>query len=195
MDESNQMNSQSIFGTVFANAGWIVTLGIVVWFFGFVKNNTYDAGFQQGIEEQSAIDKSIYENTFGLANAPVMGTNINLRVIRLQTGAILTETLVLGTQNPFNEKPVAKTVVYTAETPVFKRVILTPDKYEQRIKAAQERGDNPSLVAPFDDIAAQINDIQPGDRIEVELSDGSLADRPSFMAQSIAIIQTPVPQP
>ncbi len=195
MDDVTQSSSPSVFGTLFANAGWIVALGIVVWFFVFVKASAYETGFQQGVAEQDALDKSTYESVSGLANGPIMGTNVNLRVIRVQTGAILAETLALGAQNPFDVKPEAKTVVYSAATTVVRRVIITPDVYEQRILAAQERGENPSMIAPFDDVPATIADIQPGDRIEVELADATLAERPSFMAQSIAIVQTPVPQP
>ena len=194
MDDVAQSSSSTFFTTLLANAGWIVALGVVVWFFVFVKASAYEMGFQQGVAEQDAIDKSVYENASGLANVPMMGTSLNLRVIRVQTGAILAETLILGQQNPFSTKPESKTVVYSSTTPVVRRVILAPEIYEQRIKAAQDRGENPSMIAPFDDIAATIADIQPGDRIEVDIADGTLAERPSFMAQSIAIVQTPVPQ-
>lgn len=195
MEDVSPSSSPSIFATIFANAGWIVALGIVVWFFVFVKASSYEMGFQQGVAEQDSIDKSIYENASGLVAAPIMGTSVNLRVIRVQTGSLLTETLSLGQENPFNTKPEPKTVVYSADTEIVRRVIITPDAYEQRILAAQERGENPSMIAPFDDVPATIADIQPGDRIEVELADATLAERPSFMAQSIAIVQTPVPQP
>ena len=167
MEDVAQSSSSSMFATVFANAGWIVALGIVVWFFVFVKASSYEMGFQQGVAEQDAIDKSVYENATGLGATPILGTNVNLRVIRVQTGSLLTETLILGQENPFNVKPEPKTVVYSADTAVVRRVIITPDVYEQRILAAQERGENPSMIAPFDDIPAAIADIQPGDRIEV----------------------------
>lgn len=195
MDDVAQSSSPSLLSTLFANAGWVVALGVVVWFFVFVKASAYEVGFQQGVAEQDAMDKSTYESVSGLAQTPIMGTNVNLRVIRVQTGAILAETIALGAQNPFDVKPEAKTVVYSADTPVVRRVIITPEVYEQRIQAAQARGENPSMIAPFDDIPATIAAIQPGDRIEVEITATTLADRPSFMAHSIAIIQTPVPQP
>lgn len=193
MDTSPEIKAHHLPSLLLSSAGWIVTVGVAVWFFVFAKPNAYESGYQAGAQEQNEIDRAIYEEQFG---SPLDATPdesiVNVRVISAKASAFSVEQISFGTANPFETAPAAQTLVYDANTAVVRRVVLAPQEFDNRRRQAQERGENPVLVPPFDDIPASAADIKPGDRLEVLLRQPGSAEGSSFVAASIAIVIEPV---
>lgn len=142
--------------------------------------------------EQNQQDRAIYEATFGTPTTPFpLSDVVNVRVLRLQPGSIATEQLIFGT-NPFSEQPKQQLVIYDDATRIVRRVVVPPEEFERRINAAREAGENPMLIPPFDDMPATVENINPGDRLEVIARDPQALNSDSFMADFIAIVVEPV---
>lgn len=169
--------------------GWAVAAFALLWFFLFAKSNYYRGSFAQGVSDQNAADKLTYEQSFGLeASSQVLNDTRNLRVIRLQPGSIIGQEIVLGGDNPFAEGAKQQTVTYDEQTKVVRRVVLQPAEMERRLREAQDVGENPMLIPPFDDLPATIDAIKPGDRLEVIARDPRFIEQDSFVASLIAIV-------
>lgn len=187
-------DSSSKFEWVLPNLGWFAAALVVAWFFIFARPASFAEGFTQGLADQNTMDKQTYELATGLTENPTIGTSTSLRVVRVQTGSIIADTLLFSETNPFGTASERKTVVFTAQTPIVKRLIISPDEFASRIKAVQDKGGNTLMIMPYDDVPATIADINPGDRIEVDVIDANTLQSPSFLAQMIAIVQAAEPQ-
>ncbi len=195
MDTSQPVERKHLVSVVLPNLGWFAAALIAVWFFVSVKPGAHALGYTQGTADQNAMDKVTYETATGGDSSPSIGSTINLRVVRVQTGSISGDTLVFNNENPFGKTAERKTVVYDKNTVIVKRIVLAPAEYERRIKAAEAKGENSLMVAPFDDLPATIADINPSDRMEVDVANVDLLQSPSFLAQLIAIVLPATAQP
>lgn len=178
-----------IFISVF---GWMIAAVVVVWFFVFSKPVYERAAAEQGIADQNAADKSAYESATGVpATNQILSDIVAMIVTSKQPGSIKGDEVSLTINNPFAEKARTFLVLYDDMTRIVRRIPLSTQEYQRRIKAATQKGENPLLIPPFDDTPTDINDIQPGDRLEVVLRDPNALNAQSFMANEIAITLLP----
>lgn len=188
MDNDSSVPSTSP-SLILASVGWIATGIVAIWFFMFAAPAYRQQGYDQGVADQNAQDKALYETAFGSpTGAQPLVDILNVRVIRVQPGSIVVNPIVFNGTNPFVEETKQQTIVYDSSTRIVRRVPISSDEYERRIEAAVAAGGNPMLLPPFDDLDAKIEDIQPAHRLEVMSRDRTDLTLPSFMADFIAIV-------
>ncbi|MBI4121738.1 MAG: hypothetical protein HY461_00245 [Parcubacteria group bacterium] len=188
MEQGSQQSSLTV-SLLLAVSGWLVAAIVVVWFFAAGKPAYYLAGFAQGSQDQNAADKARYEQALGLESPdPSWRDTINIRVVRIEPGAIIGQEIIMNTNNPFTESPRQQTIRYDNQTRIVRRVVVPPAEFEQRLRAAQANGENPMTLAPFDDMPADISVVKPGDRLEVMADDQTTLNNDSFYASLLAVI-------
>ncbi len=197
MDTSPEIQTKHLPSLLLSVLGWLVVAGVAIWFFAFAKGAAYTQGFEKGVQEQNAIDQALYEDAFGAdIDATPANDIVNARMVSNRANALVVEQISLGVSSPFSKPARQQTVVYDAQTQVVRRIVVGIDELVRRRAAAQERGENPALIAPFDDIPAAIGDIQPGDRLEIVAKDPFAIENDAFAASFIAIVVEPnLPNP
>jgi hypothetical protein len=193
MDTSPEVKSTHVASLLISSLGWIVFAIVLVWFFAFARPGYERAAYEKGSNEQNSNDQAVFESSFGLASqGPELADSVNVRVLRVEPGALKAEEVVYGENNLFNSTGKPYTIVYDNSTLVVRRVVLQPEEIERRIAAAQSAGENPMFIAPYEDVATTIESVAPGMRLEVLALDPRALEGNSFGAHTIAIVIEPV---
>ncbi len=193
MQETISKETSSSPSVFLASLGWIITAGVIVWFFVLASSAAYDKGWSAGIADQNVEDQAVYEQAFGSLTQPADLNNVlQAKVMSVSGQQLIVKEIVLAPNFPFAEQAEEQAVIIDGQTRIVLRQILGPDEYEQRREQADQAGQNPMLVPPYEDVLTAPESLEAGQRVEITARTNQDVASSSFIADEIAIIDIPL---